>query len=495
MSTLGVLARILARTREQRGRAARAAARSTACRPWPPTPAAARPFARRAEPARPRQRHRRVQAALAVARRDPRGPPTPSRWRRPTRSAGAAALSVLTEEQFFGGSLDDLKEARGGHPAARRCARTSSSTPTRCGRRWLAGADAMLLIVAALSDAELRTLLATAREAGLDALVEVHDREELERALAAGARHRRRQQPRPAHHGRATCRPRSTSPPHIPDDVVAVAESGINGPARHAPPARRGLRRLPDRRAPDAAAGSRGRAGGADARHAPRALAGRRRADRAGGGEDLRHHAPSRTGCMAARRGRRRHRASCSGRRARAAVDASSRAAPSPRPAAVRPARGRVRGRDRRTRCAQAADAVGLDVLQLHGERAAGGLRAPAAPRGQGACAWAPASARRRRCATRAARRASSSTRALEGGAAGRHRRAPSTGRWSRAVRERASFLVLAGGLTPDNVGRGDRARCGRTPSTSRAAWSRRPGRRTRRRCARSSSARAESER
>src|SRR5204863_370166 len=79
--------------------------------------------------------------------------------------AGAAALSVLTEEQFFGGSLEDLKEARGA---------TLLSTlrkdfivdPYQVWETWHAGADALLLIVAALEDAALRELLATARAVG-----------------------------------------------------------------------------------------------------------------------------------------------------------------------------------------------------------------------------------------------------------------------------------------------------------------------------------------
>src|SRR5207247_5542680 len=100
---------------------------------------------------------------------------------------GAAALSVLTEEQFFGGSMDDLKEAR----AATLLPVLSKDfvvDPYQVWEAWHAGADAVLLIVAALTDAELRGLHATVEEAGLDALVEVHDAEELRRALGVGAR-------------------------------------------------------------------------------------------------------------------------------------------------------------------------------------------------------------------------------------------------------------------------------------------------------------------
>ena len=99
--------------------------------------------------------------------------------------AGAAALSVLTDEEFFQGSLANLEEAS-----------QACRIPCLCKdfmvdelQVWEARAhraDAILLIVAALSDAELKKLHTVSREAGLDALCEVHDEAELERALAAG---------------------------------------------------------------------------------------------------------------------------------------------------------------------------------------------------------------------------------------------------------------------------------------------------------------------
>jgi indole-3-glycerol phosphate synthase len=98
----------------------------------------------------------------------------------------AAAISILTEGPSFGGSLEDL-----------RAARATCSLPLlrkdfiidryQIDEAVLAGADAILLIVAALSAEELRGLLVYASERGLDALVEVHDERELERALEAGA--------------------------------------------------------------------------------------------------------------------------------------------------------------------------------------------------------------------------------------------------------------------------------------------------------------------
>ena len=100
--------------------------------------------------------------------------------------AGAAALSVLTEEQFFLGSLGDLAEA-------------SAATELPCLRKDFIvdefqllearanGADAILLILSALLDSELARFYARSCELGLDALCEVHDESELERALVIGA--------------------------------------------------------------------------------------------------------------------------------------------------------------------------------------------------------------------------------------------------------------------------------------------------------------------
>jgi indole-3-glycerol phosphate synthase/phosphoribosylanthranilate isomerase len=142
--------------------------------------------------------------------------------------AGAAALSVLTEEQFFGGSLDDLKEARGATllPVLRK---DFIVDPYQIWEAWYAGADAVLLIVAALGDRELATLQATAREIGLDALVEVHDREELARALAVGARLIGVNN-RDLRTMEVTLQTALDLAAEIPDEVTAVVESGIKGP-------------------------------------------------------------------------------------------------------------------------------------------------------------------------------------------------------------------------------------------------------------------------
>ncbi|HJQ31145.1 MAG TPA: indole-3-glycerol phosphate synthase TrpC [Pyrinomonadaceae bacterium] len=101
---------------------------------------------------------------------------------------GAAALSVLTEEDFFRGSLRDLAEAKAAAalPVLRK---DFVFDEYQVYESAAAGADALLLIVAALDDETLSALLRTTEdELGMDALVEVHTAEELERALSAGAR-------------------------------------------------------------------------------------------------------------------------------------------------------------------------------------------------------------------------------------------------------------------------------------------------------------------
>jgi len=101
--------------------------------------------------------------------------------------AGAAALSVLTEEEFFFGSLTDLKEAKKAVqiPILRK---DFIIDPWQVWEARAAGADAFLLIVAILNDDALRELLDLGRSLGMEPLVEVHSGEELDRAIAAGAR-------------------------------------------------------------------------------------------------------------------------------------------------------------------------------------------------------------------------------------------------------------------------------------------------------------------
>jgi indole-3-glycerol phosphate synthase len=102
------------------------------------------------------------------------------------RQGGADALSVLTEGPHFGGSLEDLRAARAACalPVLRK---DFIVDPYQLYEARLTGADAVLLIVAALDLAELKELHVLARSLGLDALVEVHDAGELRIALDLGA--------------------------------------------------------------------------------------------------------------------------------------------------------------------------------------------------------------------------------------------------------------------------------------------------------------------
>jgi indole-3-glycerol phosphate synthase len=108
----------------------------------------------------------------------------PGELARELEAAGAAALSVLTDEEFFQGSLGNLREASGAVsiPCLRKDFIVDEFQLVEARANC---ADAVLLIVAALS-AELSSLAAGARRRGLDVLCEVHDGEELQRALDAG---------------------------------------------------------------------------------------------------------------------------------------------------------------------------------------------------------------------------------------------------------------------------------------------------------------------
>jgi len=141
---------------------------------------------------------------------------------------GAAAISVLTEERRFHGSLDDLRAVRAAveTPLLRK---DFMVTDYQLIEARAAGADLVLLIVAALDDALLRDLHAHARELGLTVLVEVHDEAETERAVELGAeligvnaRNLKTLAVDPDTFGRLA--------PLIPDERVKVAESGISGP-------------------------------------------------------------------------------------------------------------------------------------------------------------------------------------------------------------------------------------------------------------------------
>ena len=141
---------------------------------------------------------------------------------------GAAAISVLTEERRFGGSLADLRAVRAAVdvPILRK---DFVVTDYQVIEARAAGADLVLLIVAALGDDELRRLHDLAREVGLTVLVEVHDELEAQRAVALGAelvgvnaRNLKTLEVDNDTFGRLA--------PLVPDDRVLVAESGVSGP-------------------------------------------------------------------------------------------------------------------------------------------------------------------------------------------------------------------------------------------------------------------------
>ncbi|MCU1454007.1 MAG: trpC, partial [Acidimicrobiales bacterium] len=144
-------------------------------------------------------------------------------------AGGATCLSVLTDEAFFGGSAADLRAARAACalPVLRKDFTVSAIDV--CDAR-LMGADAVLLIAAALDDAELRSLHDLAVELGLDALVEVHDEPELARALAVGATMVGVNQRDLVTFEVDTARAVALAP-LMPEGVVRVAESGVQGPS------------------------------------------------------------------------------------------------------------------------------------------------------------------------------------------------------------------------------------------------------------------------
>jgi len=140
---------------------------------------------------------------------------------------GAACLSVLTDREFFHGSPEDLAGARSATrlPVLRKDF-TVSSADVHDARAM--GADAVLLIVAALDDGELAELHALVLDLGMDALVEVHDEGELARALAVGASLVGVNQRDLVTFSVDTERAERVAAA-IPSGVTAVAESGIDG--------------------------------------------------------------------------------------------------------------------------------------------------------------------------------------------------------------------------------------------------------------------------
>lgn len=143
--------------------------------------------------------------------------------------SGAAAISVLTDGAWFGGSLDDLRAVRMavGAPVLRKDFVVAAE---QIWEARAAGADAVLLIVRIMNDTLLRSLLASAGDAGVAALVEVHDEVELERALRAGARVVGVNN-RDLSVFRTDLAVSERLAAQVPADLVLVGESGIAAPA------------------------------------------------------------------------------------------------------------------------------------------------------------------------------------------------------------------------------------------------------------------------
>jgi len=141
---------------------------------------------------------------------------------------GADAYSVLTEEDHFGGSLEDLKALRKmtDLPLLRK---DFLFDPYQIYESRAAGADALLLIVATLDDRRLTELIALCRELSMEALVEVHSSTELRRALECGTgivgiNNRN------LHSFQVDLTVSLELGPSLPDQVTGVSESGISGP-------------------------------------------------------------------------------------------------------------------------------------------------------------------------------------------------------------------------------------------------------------------------
>jgi indole-3-glycerol phosphate synthase len=143
-------------------------------------------------------------------------------------AGGAAVISVLTEQRRFGGSLSDLEAVRGtvDIPLLRK---DFIVTAYQLWEARAHGADLVLLIVAALEQEALVSLIERAESIGLTPLVEVHDEDEAGRAVDAGAKiigvNARNLRTLEVDRGNF-----ARIAPEIPDDLVKIAESGVRGP-------------------------------------------------------------------------------------------------------------------------------------------------------------------------------------------------------------------------------------------------------------------------
>ena len=147
------------------------------------------------------------------------------------QAAGADALSVLTDEKFFGGSLTDLEDVtahfRGSAPAIPCLRKDFMVHPVQVVQACEAGASAILIIVRALTDDEIRPLATAAKIAGLDALFEVHHEADLARAVRHGAKIIGVNN-RDLAIFKTDLALSERLIPQFPRDVIAVSESGIH---------------------------------------------------------------------------------------------------------------------------------------------------------------------------------------------------------------------------------------------------------------------------
>jgi len=154
-----------------------------------------------------------------------RDPFDPAGLAQTLESAGAAALSVLTESEFFRGSLKNLRDARKASalPALRK---DFIFDPWQVWEARANDSDSFLLIVAALNDNQLSELLALGRELGMEPLIEVHTREELERVVSVDAKiigvNNRDLKTLEVH-----VQTSFDLIEHIPESCIAVSESGL----------------------------------------------------------------------------------------------------------------------------------------------------------------------------------------------------------------------------------------------------------------------------
>ncbi|NLS10212.1 indole-3-glycerol phosphate synthase TrpC [Nesterenkonia sp. MY13] len=154
--------------------------------------------------------------------------PDPAALAHAYQQGGASVISVLTEARRFNGSLADLAAVRAAVdiPVLRKDFMVDEY---QFHEARAYGADLVLLIVAALDDVQLRDYLALTHELGMNALVEAHTEEEIERAVAVGAkivgvnvRNLKTLEVDVAHY--------SAMARHLPEDLVRIAESGVDGP-------------------------------------------------------------------------------------------------------------------------------------------------------------------------------------------------------------------------------------------------------------------------